>query len=269
MRARWTFPIPRTAAFILIAVSICSGGGCGRNSGVHELIAPLLPPSPRQAADQAFSVDPDESRKGLALLASSSFGGEDTYVRLYRLQSEHPDATVRALCVSALGTYGTVEDVALLVQRLAVDEAAAVRWEAAKALQKLHSQEAIAPLIRRLAKDRDRFVEQDADVRRAAAFALGQHPEPRVFHALVGALEDTEYTVVHAAQRSLKILTGYDLGSDGALWLIWAGRHPGTLFDRRQPYTWIPYNEPPRFVDKLKFWKKKREVKEPQPARGG
>ena len=252
------------AVFPLVA----AGVGCNKNSPNRNLLEDLLPPTPGQAARQAFSVDPDEVRKSIALLSRASFGGEEVYVRMYRVQSDHPDATVRALCISALGIYGTVEDVPLLIRRLSHDDVAGVRWEAAKALQKIHSQETVAALSRRIARERDTFVEPDANVREASAFALGQYPEPRVFDALVGALNDTEFAVVSAARRSLNMLTGYDFGNDGTLWLIWAKRHPDQLFDQRKQYTWLPYNKPLGLVDKLQFWKK-RELKDPQSARGG
>ena len=267
MESRLCHKIGHWAAVALLAAGGWTGLGCTQDSVVRDVFEPFLPPPPGTVAREAFSVDPDVARKNLARLATSSFGGEEPYVRLYRLQCGHEDATVRAVAVRALGTYGTVEDVSLLARLLTDDDGPAVRREAAKALQKIHSPAAVVPLISRLAKTGNDLAEESSDVRMAAAFALGQYPEPRVFHALVGALDDTEYGVVSTALRSLKILTGYDFGQDGSLWLIWANRHSEDLFQHRENYTWSPYNKPRRVVDRLKFWKK-HEVKGPQPARG-
>lgn len=266
METSWCHKIGQWAAVALLA-SGWAGSGCTPKGPVGDLLKPLLSPKPSQVAREAFSVDPDVARKNIGLLATSSFGDGEPYVRFYRLQCGHEDVTVRAVSVRALGNYGTVEDVSLLAHLLTDDDSVAVRWEAAKALQKIHSSVAVVPLIGRLAETGNDFAEESADVRMAAAFALGQYPQPRVFHALVGALDDTEYGVVSTALRSLKILTGYDFGTDGSLWLIWAGRHSDDLFHHRENYTWSPYNKPPGLVDSLKFWKK-HEVKGPQPARG-
>ena len=166
---------------------------------------------------------------------------------------DYPDATVRAACVQALGTHGTVEDAELIVARLG-DTASFVRWEAARALRKIHNPIAVGPLIQTLLND------QDIDTRIAAATALGQFPQSRVFQALVGALDDRSYGVVQAAQRSLHQLTGHDLGDDGRAWLNWARQRDGTLFDAQVAYRWHPYVKPRGFVDVIQFWRKPQEV---------
>jgi len=219
--------------------------------------------TPRQAVLGAFNVyDADVRRRSVNELAAAPFGGEQKYVRTYRLLIDDPDPTVRAACAHALGLHGDVEDAERLIIRLD-DVGVMVRWEAAKALQKIHNPSAAKPLIVAM-----RRTDEDADVRKAAAVALGQYAEPRVFDALVGALEDVNHSVVVAARRSLKTLTGYDFGSDGAMWLAWAALPETNLFERQETYTWQPYQGPAGIVDKVKFWNKTPEQSLPRVPTG-
>lgn len=219
----------------------------------------IMPPTPSEAAKDSLNpFDADRRRNGVAWLSSAPFGGEEVYVRTYRLLLTDEDSTVRAASVRALGLHGVVDDVDLLIPLLD-DSSDFVRWETAKALQKIHNPKAIDPLI----KHTRLSLEEVADVRMACCQALGQYAEPRVFDALVGALNDTDYAVIRASRGALKTLTGYDLGSDSTLWLIWQRKNPGALFKERQEYTWLPFEKPPTTLDKLQFWKD-RPVIEPQ-----
>ena len=149
--------------------------------------------------------------------------------------------------------HGALDDMALFVRHLK-DEDAVVRWESARALQKFHGDQAVGPLIDAVGTD------EDADVRMAGAEALGQYPQMRVYHALVGALDDDSFGVVEAARRSLGTLTGYEFGNEGSLWLMWAQRHNGRVFDEQKPYAWQPYVKPPGLIDKAMFWAKPQPV---------
>jgi HEAT repeats len=246
----------------LLAIWAVPLPGCGSGLGGDDsILAPLSPPKPGVVARDAFNLsDPDRRRRAIAMLSSASFGGEEMYVRMYRLLIDDPDATVRAACAKALGTHGGVEDAKLLVRRME-DSSDVVRWQCAKGLQRIHNPVAIAPLTKAMAGD------ESEDVRMAAAFALGQYAEPGVYNALVAALDDQDYSVVSAARRSLKTLTGYDFGSDGGLWLIWAQRHRGNLFEHRETYVWQPFDKPPTFLDHLQFWKD-HSPPQPQQPRG-
>jgi len=249
------------AVFLVIGLWGCSGA----TGPLAEMLGPLTPLSPGQVARDAFNVhDPDLRRRSVSTLSASSFGGEGPYVRLYRLLADDSDSTVRAACVRALGMHGALDDVALFVRYLK-DEDAVVRWESARALQKFHGERAVGPLIEAVSTD------EDADVRMAAADALGQYSEMRVYHALVGALDDDSFGVVAAGRRSLSTLTGYDFGNEGSLWLMWAQRHAGHVFDEQKPYTWQPYIKPPslldKTVDKAMFWTKPVPV-EPKVPKG-
>ncbi len=244
----------------LALISGCSGPNSGTNV-VVDLINDLMPPSPSQVAREAFNVyDADLRRRSVALLSSSHFGHEEPYLRMYRLLIDDQDPTVRAACAHALGLHGNTEDAAVLISLLN-DDTSFVRWEAAKALQKIHHPDAILPLIEVLRND------EDADVRMAAAQALGQYPTRPVFDALVGALTDHNFGVVKAAADSLATLTGQDLGTDGGRWLDFADAAGADLFRNRRQYTYTPYQSPPGTIDKLKFWDKPEQVT-PRPPVG-
>lgn len=239
------------------------GAGCSETekSPLDKMMEPFFPASPGEVARDVWNVyDADKRRKAIDLLSAAEFGGEEAYVKAYRLLLDDPDATVRASCAKALGNHGNVDDALLLVRRLS-DEAAPVRWEAAKGLQKIHNREAIAPLMDVTIKD------DDADVRMAAAYALGQYAEIPVFQTLMAALDDREFGVRFTAAESLSTLTGQDLGPDGTPWLEWSKKNQGRLFADQRKYTWQPFVKPRGFWAKAKFWKSAPVVM-PQEARG-
>jgi hypothetical protein len=237
--------------------------GCSNDnkSPLDKVMEPFIPPSPGQVARDAFNVyDADKRRRAIDSLSAADFGGEESYVRLYRLLIDDPDATVRASAAKALGNHGNVEDALLLIRRLG-DDSASVRWECAKGLQKIHNPAATAPLQDATTKD------EDADVRMAAAYALGQYPEIPVFSTLVAALDDREFGVRYSAAESLATLTGQDFGTDGTPWLAWSKDNQGRLFAGQKKYTWQPFVKPRGFWAKAKFWKK-APVVPPREARG-
>lgn len=251
---------------ILIFLGMACGlalAGCSRgNRDLRGLVSGLMPPSPGQTARDAFNVyDADLRRGSVAALSAAPFGGEQPYVRTYRLLLDDPDPTVRAACANALGLHGEPEDVDRLIPRLA-DDVTFVRWEVAQALQKLYNPNAVRPLITALGSD------PDADVRMASAAALGQYPDLRVFNALVGALEDQHYSVVVAAQQSLRTLTGADLGVEGSQWLTFQEERKTDLFTGGRAYTWQPYQRPWGTLDRMAFWKKKPAPLKPRLATG-
>jgi len=229
--------------------------GCSSSEGpLGDLLKSLTAPSPGQVAREAFNLhDADIRRRSVTLLASSDFGGEPPYLRLYRLLVDDPDATVRAACIKAIGMHCTTEDIKLITDHLE-DDSMLVRWEAAKALQKVHDPLTVGPLIRVLNTD------DDADVRMAGAYALGQYPQLRVYQTLVGSLDDSSFSVVQAGRHSLRVLTGYDFGNDASLWLLWAKKQGNKLFDQQQVYTWQPYEKPAGALDKILFWKQHNPI---------
>jgi hypothetical protein len=222
----------------------------------------------------ADPYDPDERARGLALLSDADFGGEEPYLRLYRFHTLDSDATVRAVAILSLGRHGAQADLDLFVQALR-DPSPLVRWEAARAMRRFHDprRASIDQLIKsaRAPYDPGRGVpqeqvepgEEDADVRTAAALALGQYPEPGVFDALLAALSDRDFAVVHAAQRSLGLLTGQDLGTDPLAWSAWRDRHENKLFAGRRPYTWEGYPAQTAWYEHILFWQSRPSPEHP------
>jgi len=233
--------------------------GCnkpGQEFSIPGLVKSFAPPTPSEVAREAFDLsDPDKRRRSVTLLSAAPYGGDEPYLKMYRLLIDDPDATVRAACVKALGLHGEVKDAEVILASL-TDPVQIVRWEAAKALQKIHNPIAVKPLIKAVRED------DDADVRMASAYALGQYTEPGVFNALVLALDDRDYAVIHAAVTSLRTLTGQDFDNDGEAWLAWSQDNREQLFAQRQPYQWQPFVKPRGLIDKAQFWK---EHNPPQP----
>lgn len=265
LRNKGSFLARMSVRWGLLAVLVCAGGGLvgcqGENAGtffrrldrsdnwVGALVDPLQPPSPSQAAQDMFNVyDADARRKGVAMIAGSSFGGEEPYVRAYRLLVDDPDPTVRGAVAHALGLHGDTTDAPDLTRMLA-DPSPYVRWEAAKALQKIHDPQAATPLVEMLQED------ENADARQAAAYALGQYPQVPVFDALVGSLNDLNYGVADSSSRSLYLITGTYEGTDSGKWVQWAEEHRGAIFANQQLYTYEGYPGHKPFFWWLTPWK--------------
>jgi hypothetical protein len=234
----------------------CSGSP---DQAIDGFMKELLPPEPGDVARDAFNVyDADQRRRSVNLLSNATWGGEVPYLRTYRLLVDDPDPTVRAACLRALSRHGTPDDVAKILPYLK-DPTDYVRWEAVMALQRLQHPSAVDPLIGLLRDD------DQADVRGAAAFALGQYAESRVFQALVGALGDDDFAVAAQAAAALQLLTGQSFGQDGAKWLQWADNR-ADLFSSKGEYTYKEYIRPPGFVDYMQFWKQYPEAVAKAPA---
>ncbi len=255
----------------------CNGGGInlgvGGEDSVLTSVLDLGRTDPVRATANAFNVyDADARRDAVADLADAPFAGEEFSLRTYRallgsLDGDSipdalpdPDPTVVAISAKSLGLNGIGEDAQLLVPLL-THEARIVRYEAAMGLRQLHYPPAVPALLGSLigdpmaSGDRARAADEDADVRAAVAEALGQYPESRVFDALVSALDDRDFGVVHAAQRSLNFLTGQtDLPADPARWVAYRNDNPGNLFNSQAAYHYRPYPRPAGFWDKLQFW---------------
>lgn len=240
--------------FVLMLGSYGCVSGTSNESILSSFLDPLTPPTPAEMASDLFNMyDADRRRRAVTMFSASPFGGDESYVKTYRLLLDDVDPTVRGAAAKALGLHGSVDD-AILVAGLLREEPVFVRWEATQALQKIHNSKVVAPLARVLKGD------QDSDVRMAAARALGQYPKRPVFDALVGSLLDESFGVIASSRNSLKTLTGQDLGLDPARWLNWADQQGANLFGDQEPYTFEPYVEPPGVLDKMQFWKESEEI---------
>ncbi len=217
----------------------------------------LASTTPSEAARMMMdTTDPDNRRQGTVLIANSPFGGVDIYVTWYRdsVQSE-PNPLVKAVCVSALGRHGTPED-AVPIALCLEDEQFQVRWEAAKALQRLHYP-AVVPVLLATLRDDD----EESDIRVAAAIALGQYPQDRVFQALVAALDTMQLSINEASRRSLETLTGEDHGLEPPPWLRWYNGVSNPFAGQKQ-YRYPTYHREESFLEKLAFWSS-RSYEEP------
>ncbi|MHC4994833.1 MAG: HEAT repeat domain-containing protein, partial [Planctomycetota bacterium] len=199
-------------------------------------------------------------RRAINEISNADWGGQEVYVKVYYELVNDPDPTVRAAAIRALGLHGSGDDAPAVIPYLKA-EASFERWEAAAALQRLHNDRAIEPLINTLRND------TDVDVRQAAANALGQYPDSRVFDALLGTLTDLDYSVVEQSAESLETITGQNFGDDGSAWLKWS-RESTSMFTNAQAYYYPQFDRPRTMLEKMQFWKPKPEPIQPQAPRG-
>ncbi|MEM9348393.1 MAG: HEAT repeat domain-containing protein [Planctomycetota bacterium] len=228
----------------------CEATGLSYESVYEGFFGDEPPPTPTEAVAMMFNdQDADQKRAGIIWLAASPFGGEQEYLNSYRLFVDFPDPGVRAAVATAIGRHGTAADAIILATMLR-DEDDLVGWQAADGLRKLHNPAVIDALVERL----DPEIEDDGDTRATAALALGQYANDVVFSRLVTALEQSDYNVVAASHRSLRLLTGVDQGIDPQAWAAWFGQTDNAFADQ-QPYTYTLY-EPNRgwFDQYVTFW---------------
>ncbi len=240
------------------------GGGLARAAGwalvcsatigedLSNLGEVLMPMTPNQAARLMVDPhDPDNRRRGTVLIANSPFGGTDSYVAVYRDRTLHErNPLVKAASISALGRFGEPDDAPAIAASLESDNFQ-VRWESAKALQRIHNPAVIPALVAVLRKEHEH-----PDIRVAAASALGQYPQDRVFQSLLGALDAPELAVNLAARRSLRTLTGEDVGPDPTDWLRWYNSTEKP-FAGRLEYHYPTYQRQRSWLEKLAFWSSK------------
>ncbi len=196
--------------------------------------------------------DADKRARGTALLAFSPVGGKPDYVKLFYLRYlTDKDSNVRAAAVFALALHGS-PDHATQIAPLLKDADPAVRLNAARTLQRLHNTAAIDGLIDAV----DDTKEDNAAVRAEAADALGQYAENRVLEKLITTLDDPALIVNQGALRSLRTLTGEDLGEDRRDWSRWSqqtrepfvhqGAYTYPVFSRdKRLIEWLPFMPPP------------------------
>lgn len=243
----------RRAVCLVAAVVATVAGGCkspmapkNTTQQPTSILSAFSPATPQEAA--AWAVDPydaDKRYRGTLLLLNAPWGGEPVYVDLYSRAIDDEDPSVRAAGARGLAFHGGPEHVPLIVKHLA-DQDRLLRWECARALQRLHNPVAVPELIKRL----EPKTEDEAIVRQAVAEALGQYAEPKVVDGLIAALADRDLTVHQAARRSLRTLTGQDLGADLRAWVAWRKRAPD-LFAARQPYVYPVFERDKNWVEVL------------------
>lgn len=230
------------AAWALLGLALAGGlGGCETAAQDFGEFMNFNAPSPTEAATWMFHRDAEKRRLGITLISNSYFGGEEPYMKVYREAITDADPMVRAACARALGFHGAPEDALPLATALS-DSSELVRWESAKALQRIYNEAAVPALNNAVVND------SSVDVRMAAANALGQYRERRVLEALIRALDDPSLGVSHHAQRSLRILTGENFGSDPVAWFDWS-RSAAEPFAKARLYTYPVYRRDPTFIE--------------------
>jgi hypothetical protein len=243
--------------------AVCALAGCSSmGQDLSEFGESLSPTTPSEAARMMVDPhDPDNRRRGIVLIANSPFGGADAYLAVYRDRVVHEtDPLTRAAAITALGRYGEPDDAPAIAAALD-DEQFQVRWEATKALQRIHNPAVVADLVRVL-----RTQTEQPDIRVAAAVALGQYAQDRVFQALVEALDARELAVNVAARESLTTLTGQDSGMEPAAWLRWYNG-VANPFEEQQEFLFPTYQRDETLLEKLAFWSE-TTFEQPAPPAG-
>jgi len=238
--------------------------GCSNmSSDIDDLRESIMPPSPTEAA--VMMIDPydaENRRNGTILIANAPFGGAEPYVNLYADKVLHEDDPLAlAAAIQALGRHGQPEHAPSIASRL-THVSQQVRWEAAKGLQRLHNPQVVPALIAVI-----RNAREDVDVKIAAAHALGQYPEDRVFQTLVSvdALDAQNLILNRTARESLRTLTGQNFGEDRAAWLRWYNAAAEPFVDQ-QPYLFPIYKRSETVMEKLTFWSEPTWETPQQPA---
>ncbi|MEE9130457.1 MAG: HEAT repeat domain-containing protein [Phycisphaerales bacterium] len=245
-------------AAVLWAATGCDTIGQDFNAFTEELI-PLTPPE--AAKIMIDPNDPDNRRRGTLLIANSPFGGADPYVNIYRdMAIRERDPLAKAAALAALGRHGVPDD-AIVIAASLDDENPQVKWAAAQALQRIHNVAVVADLLDVLRRD-----EEQTDTRIAAAVAVGQYPQDRVFQGLVGALDDRELALNLAAVTSLQTLTGEDFGLEARAWLVWYNNAPEPFAGQRE-YLYPTYQRDTTWLERLAFWSSKT-FEQPAPPAG-
>lgn len=246
--------------FVLAGVGVILAGCTDTNPGwrMRRVFKPIR--SPQESMRVALqSTDPDERREAVAEVADSrSFGAPwaiEGFAAIAQLES---DASARCIAIRALARTGSPKAAQTMIDLLAArpppDAPLTIRpaddltrGDATLALAELSTHAAAdapwraaaqALFLDQLRSDRNRAV------RIAAARGLGEYRDAPVVAALINALRDRDFAVVHAAEASLVRLTGETHQCDPTRWQAWANAHQDRLFEgagripesRRPPY---------------------------------
>jgi hypothetical protein len=256
---------------ILIALALFVLCACESMDDVTGMGDMFDQTTPSEAARMAVDpTDADKRREGIIMLSNAPFGGVEIYVKFFRdAVTNERDPIVKAAAIQALGRHGEPADALRIAPNLA-DSNQQVRWASAKALQRLHNPAVVPDLLRSLASE-----SESQDVRIAAAVALGQYPEDRVFQGLVGALNARELAINAAAEQSLHLLTGMSFDMSAPDWLAWYNREvssndPSTrlgVFAGQEEYLYPVYSRKVKWWEKIAFWSPKT-FEQPAPPVG-
>ncbi len=231
-------PLARLALCLTISLGACDT----ITSDFQWLGSQLSPPTPGEAATWAVDpTNPSLQRQGLALLSSASFGGNEEYLKLYRVYVEESiDPLVKSAAITALSHHGTAEDAFIIAKQLDSPNAQ-VRLAAAKGLQRMYQ-----PRVEQVIWDKLTVAEEDdSTIRVELALALGMYRTDAAFQALVAALDQPELAVNRASEWSLWTMTGQSHGLDRRAWLTWYEATPvKSRFTPATDYLFLTYQRP-------------------------
>ncbi len=174
--------------------------------------------SPVVYARMMESRGADDRRQGINGLASTDRGERPPYtVRYTQIGRLDTDYLVRATAIRSLNRSRDRSPAAMaLYVRSLEDPNVPVRLEACKALGHMPTDDAMMPLLHIL-----NHVEEDKDVRIAAADALRHYKTLEVARTLVLMLSDRDFGIAWQSHHSLKAMAGRDLRYDEAAWLAY------------------------------------------------
>ena len=178
------------------------------------------------ARKMADARSPDIQREGMLRLTDFPFARHGIYIQGYAILARSgSDFVLRAAAVRALNRCRVPGYTSLFMDDLG-DVEPLVRLEAADALTNIPDPQAVPLLILHMTGGEietdagAHFIETE-DVRIACAEALRNFHSFEVMHALVGILNDEDFSVAWQARQSLELLTGQDFRYDEKAWLTY------------------------------------------------
>lgn len=222
----WKLEVKRTAGlslpfFALFAMSLLVGcgdtdkGGQDFDAIIPTLLEKVSGPNPELTAAELFdTTTPDARRYAIEQLSRKKWGLQGVYLKAYRVLATDPDDMVRAQAVAACGKSKdpSVADVVISGTR---DKATVVRIAATQALVDWKLPASVDSLLDRLK------IDPEAQVRVNCAKSLSGYPDPKVYRALIDAMDDQDVAVIHFAWNSLKHTAHVEMPKDSKIWLNW------------------------------------------------
>ena len=167
----------------LLAVALLPLAACDSMMSDFDMLGKSFsPPTPQEAAAWAVDPsDPEAQRRGLVLLGTATFGGEPTYIELYRIYvTESRDPLVKAAAIESLCRFAQPTEAKLI------------------ALQEITARLGITPGEAIAVGDGA----NDLPMLRAAGTGVAMHAKPRV-------QAECEVRVNHGDLTALLYLQGY------------------------------------------------------------
>ncbi|HWL94735.1 MAG TPA: hypothetical protein VNT79_14530 [Phycisphaerae bacterium] len=234
-------PTPRSLGLLLIipvlAYLIAPLAGC--NTGGNKRIFESRKSSSEYLKMAMEAEKADDRRRGVVGLANSPDATSDWAVKVFdTIARTDVDAMVRSAALRALAPAVDPPRVETCVKLLTSESEThegirkappVVRWSAANLL--LHAVRngavsdeqhgaVIETLIARVQS------EKDVGARLAMTEALGYFPKKKVLETLVAILLEENFTIRHAAEVSLALLTGVTHDHDPEAWRQWLAQNP-------------------------------------------